>query len=78
MPMSRLTGEPSRQPCSAPVWTCLAANGQRILAVELNAPAKGKFSGILVLPFGLALAKGASLQVDDKATGQSSRRREEH
>ncbi|MGN7754935.1 invasion associated locus B family protein [Sinorhizobium sp. 22678] len=56
----------------------MAANGQRILAVELNAPAKGKFSGILVLPFGLALAKGASLQVDDKATGQSSRRREEH
>lgn len=41
-------------------------NGQRVLAIELTAAADGAISGTLVLPFGLALAAGASLQVDDQ------------
>jgi invasion protein IalB len=44
-------------------------NQQRVLLVELT-PAKDKLEGVLVLPFGLALEKGASLQIDDGAVGQ--------
>ncbi len=45
---------------------------QRVLAVELT-PAAGKAQGILILPFGLAFEKGATLQVDDGAVGQPLR-----
>jgi invasion protein IalB len=45
-------------------------NGQRVLAIELAAPSENAVSGIIVLPFGLALASGATLQIDDKAAGQ--------
>jgi len=38
---------------------------QRMLAIELHAAHDDKASGILVLPFGLALEKGVALQVDD-------------
>ena len=41
-------------------------NGQRVLAVELAAPGGDAVSGILVLPFGLALDAGVVLQVDDR------------
>ena len=41
-------------------------NGQRVLAIELAAPAGNLVSGTLVLPFGLALDSGVSFQIDDK------------
>ena len=41
-------------------------NGQRVLAIELAAPAGNLVSGTLVLPFGLALDAGVSFQIDDK------------
>jgi invasion protein IalB len=45
-------------------------NGQRILAVEVVGSADGKAAtGTLVLPFGLALDAGVSLQVDEKPSG---------
>lgn len=40
---------------------------QRVLAVEVQ-PGSGALTGTLVLPFGLELAKGAVLTVDDKLT----------
>jgi invasion protein IalB len=45
-------------------------NGQRILTLELNTPVGTAISGTLVLPFGLAFAKGAAIQLDDKPIGQ--------
>lgn len=42
---------------------------QLVLAVELAPAADGRLQGTLVLPFGLALAEGASLQVDDQTPG---------
>jgi invasion protein IalB len=42
--------------------------GQRVLAIELQPKGAGA-AGTLVLPFGLALANGASLQIDDGAAG---------
>ena len=45
-------------------------DGQRVLAIELAAPTAGVVTGIIVLPFGLALASGAMLQIDDKPAGQ--------
>ncbi|MBZ7926576.1 invasion associated locus B family protein [Ensifer adhaerens] len=41
-------------------------NGQRVLAIELNAPSANTVSGTLVLPFGLALEPGVTFQIDDK------------
>ncbi len=41
-------------------------NGQRVLAIELTAPAGNTVSGTLVLPFGLALDSGVTFQIDDK------------
>ena len=48
-------------------------NGQRVLAIELNAPAGNSISGTLVLPFGLALESGVTLQIDEKMPMQSLR-----
>lgn len=45
-------------------------NGQRVLAIELAAPDENSVNGIIVLPFGLALASGVVLQIDDNAAGQ--------
>jgi invasion protein IalB len=42
---------------------------QLLLAIELNAPAIDKAEGTLILPFGLALDKPITLQVDNAATG---------
>jgi invasion protein IalB len=47
--------------------------GQRVLAIELSAPNGNKLTGVLVLPFGLALDSGATLQIDDKPAGQPLR-----
>ena len=43
---------------------------QRVLAVEIGPTAEGGGTGTLVLPFGLNLAAGAILQIDDGAQGQ--------
>ena len=45
---------------------------QRVLAVELTTVGD-KAEGLLVLPFGLALDKGVSLQIDDGPVGQPLR-----
>ena len=43
-------------------------NRQRVLAIELDAPAGNAVSGTLVLPFGLALESGVTFQIDEKPT----------
>lgn len=48
-------------------------NGQRVLAVELDAPAGNVLSGMLVLPFGLALDSGVTFQVDEQSPMQPVR-----
>jgi invasion protein IalB len=45
---------------------------QRVLAIELVTVAD-RAEGLLVLPFGLALDKGVTLQIDDAAAGQPLR-----
>lgn len=45
--------------------------GQRVLSVELTAPAADRLQGIILMPFGLALANGVKLAVDDGATGST-------
>lgn len=42
-------------------------NGQRVLAIELDAPGENSVTGLLVLPFGLALDAGVTFQVDEQA-----------
>jgi invasion protein IalB len=42
---------------------------QRILAIELSAGTPNAADGTLALPFGLALDKGITLQVDESAAG---------
>jgi invasion protein IalB len=46
-------------------------DGQRVLAIQIAAPTSERLSGIMVLPFGLALAPGVSLQVDDRPAGSA-------
>lgn len=48
-------------------------NGQRVLAIELNAPSGNTVAGTLVLPFGLALDSGIAFQIDDKPAMQTIR-----
>jgi invasion protein IalB len=48
-------------------------NGQRVLAIELGAPNGNTVSGTLVLPFGLALDSGVTLQIDEKPPMQPVR-----
>lgn len=42
-------------------------NGQRVMAVELDAPRDDTVSGVMILPFGLALEAGVTFQVDENA-----------
>jgi invasion protein IalB len=42
---------------------------QRVLAIELIASSRDKVDGTLILPFGLALEDGVTLQVDDAPAG---------
>ena len=44
---------------------------QRVLAMEIGRSSDGRFSAMLVLPFGLALAKGVSLRIDDGDEGNA-------
>jgi invasion protein IalB len=48
-------------------------NGQRVLAIELNAPNGNTVAGTLILPFGLALDAGVSFQIDEKPAMQPVR-----
>lgn len=48
-------------------------NGQRVLAIELNAPVANTVSGTLILPFGLALDSGVTFQLDEKPAMQALR-----
>lgn len=48
-------------------------NGQRVLAIELNPQNGNSVSGTLVMPFGLALDSGVTLQIDDKPALPSAR-----
>jgi invasion protein IalB len=48
-------------------------NGQRVLAIELNAPSGNTVAGTLVLPFGLALDAGVSFQIDERPAMQPMR-----
>ncbi|WP_352604604.1 invasion associated locus B family protein, partial [Mesorhizobium sp. M0488] len=48
-------------------------NGQRVLAVELRKGEGDVVSGNLVLPFGLQLDSGATLQIDDGQAGEPMR-----
>ncbi|RUZ16287.1 Invasion associated locus B family protein, partial [Mesorhizobium sp. M7A.F.Ca.US.007.01.2.1] len=41
-------------------------NNQRLLAIELSSKTGEDATGTLALPFGLALAKGVSLTIDDQ------------
>lgn len=42
-------------------------SGQRMMTVELSLGENGELQGILLLPFGLALAEGVTVSIDDQA-----------
>ncbi|TNB47389.1 invasion associated locus B family protein [Martelella lutilitoris] len=44
-------------------------NGQRVISVELTAPAADQAQGVIVMPFGFALAQGVSLSIDAETEG---------
>ncbi|MBC8718060.1 invasion associated locus B family protein [Ochrobactrum sp. Marseille-Q0166] len=44
-----------------------AQTGQRVLTAELRNIAGGKVEGVILMPFGLDLAKGATLKTDETA-----------
>lgn len=44
-------------------------NNQVVLTVEFRSIAGGKLEGALLLPFGLALAKGVTLKIDEAPVG---------
>ncbi|MDH7794013.1 MULTISPECIES: invasion associated locus B family protein [unclassified Beijerinckia] len=48
-------------------------NGQRVLAMELDAPSGNTVAGALILPFGLALDSGVTFQIDEKPAMQPVR-----
>jgi invasion protein IalB len=48
-------------------------DGQRVLSVELSNGADNTLSGAIVLPFGLRLDAGITLQVDEGAIGEPRR-----
>jgi invasion protein IalB len=48
-------------------------NRQRLLLIELGPLPANKADGVLILPFGLALEAGVTLQVDDGPVGQPLR-----
>jgi invasion protein IalB len=56
----------SRKTCAMQQELTTKQTGQRILAVELR-PVGTAAEGIFMLPFGLALEKGAIVQIDDGA-----------
>ncbi|WP_234190314.1 invasion associated locus B family protein [Shinella sp. NM-101] len=65
-------GQPSVKRCAMTQQQVNQQGGQRVLAVELR-PAGANFEATLILPFGLALDKGATLQIDDGQATQPYR-----
>lgn len=55
----------SRKTCTVYQTQFAENTQQRLLAMELSSGAKEGAAGVLALPFGLDLAKGASLQIGD-------------
>ena len=53
--------------CSMSQTHVSGENGQRVLGVELRMAAGGGVNGLLVMPFGLRLADGVRLAVDEDA-----------
>lgn len=47
-------------------------SGQRTFAIELRPPADGRTEGMLLMPFGLKLADGVRLKIDDQNLGQGA------
>jgi invasion protein IalB len=62
-------GEQARKVCAMSQEQQNGQSGQRIIAVELQ-PSADASAATLFLPFGLDLASGAALQIDDQAQGQ--------
>nr|WP_272211199.1 invasion associated locus B family protein [Marinicella sp. W31]MDC2877087.1 invasion associated locus B family protein [Marinicella sp. W31] len=55
--------------CAMTFEQVMKDSGQRVLAIELNAPTADSAQGVLIMPFGLALAQGVSLNVDTETDG---------
>ena len=66
------TGGPNVKLCGMSQEQTDSNSRQRILAVELKPDNTGA-SGILVLPFGLSLDRGVTLQIDDGPAGQPNK-----
>ena len=65
-----LQGQPATKVCSLGQEQTDGRTNQRVLAIELRAISKDAARATVVLPFGLDLQKGMTLQVDDaKAAG---------
>ncbi|MQT15104.1 invasion associated locus B family protein [Segnochrobactrum spirostomi] len=58
-----------RKSCSFSQTQVNQQNQQRVLAIELTSGQDGAITGVLAMPFGLALADGVTLQIDDAAPG---------
>jgi len=69
----RVACEQKGKPCTLSQQLMDSDSRQRILAIELTAPAPNSAEGSLVLPFGLVLDKGITLQIDDDAAGPALR-----
>lgn len=44
-------------------------SGQRVMSIELTAPSADSLQGIILMPFGLALANGVTISIDDASSG---------
>jgi invasion protein IalB len=52
--------------CSLSQQQTKQGTNQRVLAVELTPASNNSLGGVLILPFGLLLNSGATMQIDDK------------
>jgi len=62
-------GQQARKVCAMSQEQQDGKSGQRVIAMELR-PSPDSGAATLVLPFGLDLAAGAALQIDDQVQGQ--------
>lgn len=62
-------GQQARKVCAMSQDQQDGKSGQRVIAIELR-PLPDASAATLILPFGLDLASGAALQIDDQAQGQ--------
>jgi invasion protein IalB len=63
-------GEQARKACAMAQEQKDGKSGQRVVAIELR-PGAQKSPATLAMPFGLDLASGVALQVDDGASGEA-------